>query len=128
MTGTYKAGIIELTTKAGKRVNRTDAVSSTASDVTFFHTGLSVPRRDVKEIVIRSRRDACCESLALGVLPLVLLAQGIRNHDLPKDTLPFIIVVSPEIVGMAAVTGPPLLIIDGIRRLKPAKVLYKVIP
>jgi hypothetical protein len=31
-------------------------------------------------------------------------------------------------VGAAAVTGPPLLIIEGIRRLKPAKVLYDVVP
>jgi hypothetical protein len=73
-------------------------------------------------------RDVCCEPLAVGVLPLVLLGLGIRNHDVPKDAIPMIIIASPVIVGMAAVTGPPLLIIEGIRRLKPAKILYRVVP
>jgi hypothetical protein len=50
------------------------------------------------------------------------------KSEIDKKAIPLIIIVSPVFVGMAAVTGPPLLLIEGIRRLKPAKVLYKVVP
>jgi hypothetical protein len=125
MSGTF-TGTITVTPSSGKQLKGTGSVLFTPSAVTF--AGVSFPRQDVKEVVIRRPRKFCCESFALGLFPLVLLGEGILNRDIPKDAIPIIIIASPVIVGMAAVTGPPVLIIEGIRRLKPAKVLYKVVP
>jgi hypothetical protein len=82
----------------------------------------------VKEVVIRRPREMCCGGLVDGVLPLFILMDAIRSHEIGKDIIPMIMIAAPIIVGMAAVTGPPLLIIEGMRRLKPAEVLYKVVP
>jgi hypothetical protein len=122
MGGTF-TGTITITPKKGQKFKGIGSVLFTTSDVTF--AGVSFARQDVKEVVIRRRRNACCEPLVLGIIPLVLFVERIRKHDL---SLPMIISVSPFIVGMAAVTGPPLLVVEGVRGLKPAKVLYKVAP
>jgi hypothetical protein len=82
----------------------------------------------VKEVVIRRHCDACCDVLVLGFAPLGGLVEGTVQHDIPKDEIPIFVIDSPAIIGMAAVTGPPLLIIEGLRRLKPAKILHKVVP
>ena len=115
-----------ITTNTGKQFKGTGSVLFTPTAVMF--SGVSHLRGDVKEVVIRRPRTVCCGALGLGVLPLALVVGGIGDPDFPKSALPAIIIFSPAIVGMAAVTGPPLLIIEGIRRLKPAKVLYKVVP
>jgi hypothetical protein len=125
MSGTY-TGTITVTASSGKQLKGTGSVLFTPSAATF--AGVSFPRQDVKEVVIRRPRNFCCESVGLFLLPMALLVEGIQNHDIPMKTLPIIVIGSPVIVGMAAVTGPPVLIIEGIRRLKPAKVLYKVVP
>ncbi len=125
MRGTF-VETVAITTNGGKHVNGTGDVFFNPTSVAF--AGVTYSRRDVKEVVIRRRREACCEPLLTGALPLILLVGGIADHSLPRDTLPLIIAVSPVVVGMAAVTGAPLLIIEGIRRLKPAKVLYRVVP
>jgi hypothetical protein len=77
--------------------------------------------------VIRRPRQFCCELLLAGVWPLWLVLDSIGDPAFPK-AIPVIIAFSPVIVGAAAVTGPPWLVIEGIRRLKPAKVLYDVVP
>lgn len=125
MSGTF-SGTITVTPSSGKQLKGTGSVLFTPSAVTF--AGVSFPRQDVKEVVIRQPRKFCCESAGLFLLPLDLLVEGILNRDIPKDAIPIIIIASPVIVGMAAVTGPPVFIIEGIRRLKPAKVLYQVVP
>lgn len=127
MKGAF-AGSITVTTKTGKKLKRTGAVSFSASAVTFEGTGVTVLRQDVKEVVIRCPREICCDFLASGVLPLFLLLSSIGSPEIDKEAIPIIIIATPVIVGAAAVTGPPLLIIEGIRRLKPAKVLYRVVP
>ena len=121
------SGAITVTTKAGKRLKSNGPISFTPTAVLFGQV-TSVSRQDVKEVVIREEREICCDALVLGILPLVALVDGIRNHHLAKDTFPLIIIYAPLSVAAAAVTGPPLLAIEGIRRLKPSKLLYKVVP
>jgi hypothetical protein len=125
MKGTY-SGDITITANTGKQFKGAGSISFTPDAVNF--AGVSHLRRDVKEIMIRRKRTFFCEPLAIGVMWLVWGVQAIGERDLPKSDLSAILLFSPVIVGMAAVTGPPLLIIEGIRRLKPAQVLYRVIP
>jgi hypothetical protein len=70
----------------------------------------------------------CGLGAGVRAAPLGLMLEGMAQRDIPKDEIPIFVIDSPAIIGMAAVTGPPLLIIEGIRKLKPAKILYKVIP
>jgi hypothetical protein len=125
MRGTY-AGDITITTNSGKQVKGKGNVVFALDAVTLARVSYS--RADVKEVVIRRPRGTCCDSLAVGVLPFLLLVEGIAKHDIPKDSLSFVIIISPVIVGAAAVTGPPLLVIEGVRRLIPAEVAYRVVP
>jgi hypothetical protein len=125
MRGTY-GGDITVTVNSGKHVKGHGSVFFAPDAVTF--AGVSYLRADVKEVVIRQPRGTCCEPLAVGVLPFLLLVEAIAKHEVPKDSLPFLIIISPVIVGAAAVTGPPLLVIEGIRRLMPAEVAYSVVP
>jgi hypothetical protein len=53
---------------------------------------------------------------------------GIEAHSIDKGAIPGIIIASPVILGAAAITGPPVLLIEGIRRLKPSQTVYRVIP
>jgi hypothetical protein len=123
---TYIAGAITITAKSGKQVKGTGSVRFGPHAVEFG--GIAYPRQEVKEVVIRRHREAGCGSLALGLLPFLLLVDGIRNQDIEKGALPAIVIFISVIVGMAAVTGPPCLLITGIRNLKPAQLLYKVVP
>jgi hypothetical protein len=125
MTGPY-TGAVTITTKTGKQSKGTGSVLFNPTVATF--AGVSYCRRDVKEVVIRQQRGVCCEALAIGTLPLVWMVEAIAHNQLSKETLPIILIASPVVVGMAAVTGPPLLVIEGIRRLIPTKVLYRVVP
>jgi hypothetical protein len=125
MKGNYD-GSITITANSGRQVKGTGSVFFAPDAVTF--AGVSYSRGDVKEVVIRRPRTWCCEPLQSGVLLLLLVVGSIGDHDFSKDEIPVFIALSPVIVGAAAVTGPPLLIIEGIRRLKPAKVLYDVVP
>jgi hypothetical protein len=127
MRGAY-AGTVTVTTKTGKVMKGAGGVSFSPSELMFPGTGVSVPRQDVKEVVIRRPREICCEALAVGILPLMFLLEAIGSRGLDKEVIPVVIIASPIIVGMAAVTGPPLLVIEGIRRLKPAQILYRVVP
>ena len=124
MKGSY-SGSITITSNSGKLVKGTGSVLFTPAAVTLG--GVSYMRGDVKEVVIRRPRTECCGLLLAGVWPLWLVVESIGDPGFPK-AIPVIIAFSPVIVGAAAVTGPPLLIIEGIRRLKPAKVLYDVVP
>ncbi len=125
MNGKYD-GSITITANSGKQVKGTGTVVFAPAAVTF--AGIAYPRADVKEVVIRRPRPFCCELLLAGVWPLWLVLDSIGDHALPIAAIPVIVALSPVIVGAAAVTGPPWLVIEGIRRLKPAKVLYKVVP
>jgi|SRR5579863_6566469 hypothetical protein len=125
MRGTY-AGDITITTNSGKQVKGKGNVVFVPDAVTLARVSYS--RANVKEVVIRRPRGICCDTLAWGVLPFFLLVGGIRDHDIPKDSLPYLIIFSPVILGAAAVTSPPLLVIEGIRRLIPAEVAYRVVP
>jgi hypothetical protein len=125
MKGNYD-GSITITINSGKQVKGFGSVSFAPAAVTF--AGVSYLRGDVKEVVIRRPRPDCCEALAVGVFPLAILIGSIGNREIAKEDIALIAAVSPVIVGAAAVTGPPFLIIEGFRRLKPAEVLYKVGP
>jgi hypothetical protein len=125
MKGTY-SGDITITANTGKQFKGAGSISFTPDAVNF--AGVSHLTRDVKEIMIRRKRTFFGEPLAIGVLPLLWVVEGIGDPNFPKSAIPVVVLLSPVIVGMAAVTGPPLLIIEGIRRLKPAPVLYRVIP
>jgi hypothetical protein len=125
MRGTY-SGDITITANTGKQFKGTGGVFFTPDAVNF--AGVSHLRGDVREVVIRRPRTVCCEPLAIGIAPLVLVAQAIGGPDFLKSAIPAIGFFSPVILGMAAVTGPPLFIIEGIRRLKPAQILYRVVP
>jgi hypothetical protein len=125
MSGTY-SGAVTISTNTGKQFKGTGDVLFTPDAVNF--AGVSHLRRDVKEVVIRRKRTFFCEPLAIAVLPLLWVVEGIGERDFPKSAIPVIVLLSPVIVGLAAVTGPPLFIIEGIRRLKPAQILYRVVP
>jgi hypothetical protein len=125
MLGTY-SGDITITTNFGNQTKGKGSVFFASDSVTFG--GVSYLRGDVKEVVIRRPRGSCCDALAWGVVPFFLFVGGIADHDIPKDSLPYLIIFSPVIVAAAAVTGPPLLVIEGIRRLIPAEVAYRVVP
>ncbi|HUA21619.1 MAG TPA: hypothetical protein VMB25_22900 [Bryobacteraceae bacterium] len=127
MKGRY-GGIITVTTVNGRKWKHTGTALFSASEVTLLGTAISVPRAEVKEVVIREWRSECCDPLVLGVLPLLVLLHGAFHHNIPKDTLPYLPLTAPLALGIAGVTGPPLLVIEGARRLKPAKVLYRVVP
>ena len=120
-------GVVTVEMKTGKTLKKTDNVTFTRSAVLFLSTGFSIPRQEIKEVVIRQQRQVCCDALVAGVLPLALVFGGMGDAPSP-ESIPLIIVWAPLAIGMAAVTGPPLLIIEGIRRLKPTKLLYRVIP
>jgi hypothetical protein len=125
MKGNYN-GIITITINSGKQVKGFGSVSFAPTAVTF--AGVSYLRGDVKEVAIRRPRPDCCEALAVGVLPLAILIGSIGNREIAKEDIALIVALSPVIVGAAAVTGPPWLVMEGIRRLKPTKVLYDVVP
>jgi hypothetical protein len=125
MQGRY-GGDITITPNSGKQVRGHGSVFFAPDAATF--DGVSYLRGDVREVVIRRPRGTCCDSLALGVVDFVFLVKAIVQHKLQKDSLPFLIMVAPVIVGAAAVTGPPWLIIEGFRRLIPAEVAYRVVP
>jgi hypothetical protein len=125
MNGNYD-GSVTITINSGKQIKGFGSVSFAPTAVTF--AGVSYSRGDVKEVVIRRPRLDCCEALAVGVLPLAIMIESIGHREIAKEDIALIVALSPVIVGAAVVTGPPLLIIKGIRRLKPAKVLYKVLP
>ena len=127
MTGNLANGGITVTTKAGKNL-KPKRVRFTATAIVFEGTAISVPRQEVKEVVIRRHRSTCCEPLYAGLVPLALLVDGLRNDDIDPAALPFAIILSPIAVGIAAVTGPPLLAIEGIRHLVPARIACRVIP
>ena len=59
---------------------------------------------------------------------LAFLWRGCGRAPFGAARFQMIILLLPIGIGMAAVTGPPLLVIEGVRRLKPTKVLYKVVP
>jgi len=126
---TEASGAVTIKLKTGKTVKRTGKVVFTASDVSFSWPSLSVPRQQVKELVIRSPRPDCCQPLWTGVGLLLFDLAGIAE----SPSVPSIaegILFLPVGLAAAAVTGPPLLVIESARRLfmKPTKLLYNVVP
>jgi hypothetical protein len=117
MQGRY-GGDITITPNFGKQVEGHGSVFFAPDSVTF--AGIAYSRADVKAVVIRQPRGSCCDALAWGVAPLVM---GIARHDIL-----FLVIFSPVIVPAAAITGPPLLVIEGIRRLMPDPIAYRVVP
>jgi hypothetical protein len=123
MQGTH-GGDITITINSGKQTKGHGSVFFAPDAVAF--AGVSYSRADVKEVVIRQPRGTCCESLALGVItPFLLLMGRIVDHDNPT---PYLVIFSPVILGAGAVTGPALLIVEGIRWLMPGEVAYRVVP
>lgn len=124
MIGRSSTGSITVTTLAGKKLTRIGTASFSESDVHFGYAGPPVARQDVKEVVIREIRKPCCEPLMWGMAPLFMLVGDIPDGSVPKWTLIFL----PVAVGMAAVTATPVLAIEGVRKIKPAKLIYRVVP
>ena len=125
MQGNY-SGAITVIPKNGKSLKATGTILFTSSALTL--AGNTIPRQDVKEVVIRRPRQVCCEELLAGIFPLALVLSSIGSSDFPKSAIPIIIIGSPFILGAAAVTAPPFFLIEGIRRLKPAEIMYRVVP
>jgi len=62
MKGSFP-GAITVTTKTGKKLRRAGTAFFTASALLFDGTQISVPRQDVKEVVIRSRATSVVSPL-----------------------------------------------------------------
>jgi hypothetical protein len=126
MLGASYNGTATVTTQQGEKLKAPEGVVFSQSTVRSAR--FSVQRQDVKEVVIRARRDLCCGSLGLAIVPFFYLVETIQGHVSPDIDRKAVLIGAPLIIGVAAVTAPPLLAIEGLRRLKPAKVLYRVIP
>jgi hypothetical protein len=125
MTGVAFSGLATVSTTAGKKMESKVGVLFSASAVTLQGSNISVPRQQVKEVVVRERRVMCCQTLQLGLAPMAFIAESTQDHSRPKDRI--IDVVGMVIaVGAAVVVAPPLFTIEGIRRLKPSRILLKV--
>jgi hypothetical protein len=129
MIGTYEHGDVTVVTKAGKKVRYRGGTWFRGSMIQVA-AGHGIPRGDVREVVVREVRQDCCEALQLGAEIGVVLVAGLFVH--PKETWqtvgPLILIFLPISVVSTAVTGPPLLVVEGVRHLKPAGILYRVVP
>jgi hypothetical protein len=113
-------GSIKITTKSGKTFKGYGATF--LSDQVSLGSGETVPREEVKEITVRVPRERCCDVLWLGVAGV---AFGVLS--VPDDAVAGIAITLISLP-VAAVLTPPALIIEGVYRLLPGKLVYKVVP
>jgi hypothetical protein len=113
-------GSISVKLKSGKKL-KSEAAYFSAATITL--DGSVIPREEVREVTVRAVRSTCCDVLWLGAEGVAL---GVGEMAGGEAAFGFAITLISAPI--AAVTLPPALAIEGIRRLKPAKVLYKVSP
>jgi hypothetical protein len=116
-------GSVTVITKDGKKHNDT-SVAFNPSSLTLAEHRQTIPREEIKEVVIRERRDRCC---ATFILPSVPIGLAILAGENTIDKVLLSILVLPLEAAFIAAT-PPAVLIEGIIHLTPAKVLYKVTP
>jgi hypothetical protein len=115
-------GSVTVTTKDGKKHKDTTAYF-TDSTVTLVDHHESILREDVKQVVIRERRD-CCVSFQLPLVPFGLALLGADNAT--GWVLLTILYLPTEAVFIPAT--PLAAIVEAVLALTPGKVLYKVVP
>jgi len=116
-------GSVTVIAKNGKKY-KDNSVAFSPSSLTLYSRGDSIPREEVKEVVVREPRDRCCARIKLPIAPIEL---AILAGDGTVGTVIFLIILSPLEAGFIAAT-PPAVLVEGIRHLKPRRVLYKVVP
>jgi hypothetical protein len=119
------AGSTTVTMKDGKK-HRGKSAKFTASDVKLDPSGESFSRDDVKEVVIRANRDPCCSALFLPLIPAAIALSPDPGDGVAATIGVAIIMVPVEAV--CIVIAPPIAAVQAIKRLKPAKILYKIAP
>ncbi len=115
-------GVVTVKMKRGENLKRTDFVTFTATDMSFAQAAISIPRQDVQEVLIREvQKEPWGWLLNRQVLHSYLFTGGTR-FDLNA------LILLPIGLSLGAVTLVPWIAYEGARRLKPTKVLYKVVP
>jgi hypothetical protein len=122
-TGAPILGSVTVITKDGKK-HKDTSVSFNPSSLTLAERRESISREEVKEVVIRQRRDRCCTTFWLPTVPIGL---AIYSGDNTLDKVLLSIVVSPLEAASIAAT-PPAVLIEGIIHLTPSKVLFRIAP
>jgi hypothetical protein len=127
VVGVQRSGAVTIKTTDG-RILKASYVSFT--DVDVSSTNLSVPRRDVREIVIRRERSACCRKLYYGLMIGGLFAVQTVDQHQGTNASSSVASAPPWVIGLGLglVTLPAFLVIEGVRHLKPAPVLYRIVP
>ena len=112
-------------TRAGKRYKTKGQLSFTPTEVTLVTGRVSIPRQDVKEIVVRQKWDNCCEALWFGAELVFVGGQWLGSGDgaFVAAGVAAIAMGLP----LAAVTSPPALVIQAFRHWT-THVSFKVIP
>jgi hypothetical protein len=105
-------------TRAGKTY-KSKRASLTLTEVTLLGSGISIPRQDVKEVIIRGKWEECCEELWIGT---EMVAEAVRTEYFDLGIVLMIIGIP-----VAAVTLPPALVIQAFRHWT-THVRYKVVP
>ena len=90
-------------------------------DVTVLGPDLIVPRSEVKEVILRWKRDGCCDALWVGTELLLLGADGMV-HGYVALGIEMVVFGAP----VAAATLPIALAIETVRCLNPRRV--RVVP
>jgi hypothetical protein len=127
MTNQLVNGTITVTTKAGKTIKRHDRAVFSPTALNFQSSGDIVQRSDVSDVTIRGARMGLADGLGAGLLGIAFFASAWSDSS---DTakIPLIILGVPYCAAVTAVALPAGLIIGGINQLKPAPVLYRVVP
>ena len=107
-----------------------------AGQVTFapgaakFSWGLEVPKQDVKQIEIKEPGEEAFHPwwapLEFVFFPTIVAEWDGRRMGW-KD-IPWIVLAEPVCVGVTAVTAPVEYAVKGIRLLRPARVVYRIVP
>jgi hypothetical protein len=127
VVGVQRSGAVTIKTTDGRTL-KASYVSFT--DVEVHSTNLSVPRRDVREIVVRRERAVCCQKLYYGLIAGGLFAIEAVDQRQGTSVSSSIATAPPWVIGLVVglTTRPAVLVIEGVRRLKPAPVLYRIMP
>jgi hypothetical protein len=127
MTNQFVDGTITVTTKAGKNIKRHDRAVFSPTALSFQSSGDMVERSDVSEVTVRGARTGLSDGLDVGLEGLAFFAYAWSDSS-GTAKIPLIILGVPYCVVVTAVVLPAGLIIGGINQLKPAPVIYRVVP
>jgi hypothetical protein len=106
----------------GWKKHKARSAEFTPSEVTLMPLGESFSRTDVKQVVIRANRGFCCDAIHWPEAPFLFgdILDG------PAGAVALIVLVPVE-AGLIAISLP-VAAVQGIKRLKPAEILYEVVP